>query len=87
MEGYWIKNFSNFRKKVHKIFLHQEYLWKHPKFKSGNPPSVIYNHEQQSQILSKSYMTRNGLDIEEFRWHLLKSRKDIGVVGPGSTMK
>ena len=53
-EGTWSgRNFSNFRKKAHRFFLHQGYLWKHPKYKMGNPQRVICDQVQREQILKE----------------------------------
>ena len=53
-EGSWRqKNFYNFRKKAHKFFLHQGYLWKHPKFTSRNSRRLICNQDQWDKIIKE----------------------------------
>ena len=47
------KEFAQFRKKAHKFFLHEGYLWRHPKTKTGNPQRVIGSEGQRKEIMKE----------------------------------
>ena len=71
------KEFTQFRKKSHKFFLHEGYLWRHPKTKTGNQQRVIGSEGQRKEIMRELH-DKEWVGHLEYGPLLVKLKKGFG---------